>query len=403
MKFLDKIYRPDAKYGPFLATLLLSGIGYGLYRGIQDNYLAEIVHISKFERGLVEFFRETPGLLVMLILAAMYRLSESRIFKIGVAIMLAGLVGLLLCLPGKVSVVIFMVVFSFGEHIVMPVKATIAMSLARETKGGAALGVSGSLSQLGNIAGFLIVAAIFAVFSLLGRREIGDSSAYKAAFALAAALMLAAALVSLAIRETEVKVARRRFYFAKKFFKFYMLEVFYGARKQVFLTFAPYVLILQYGADTSLISILLAVCAIFGALLSPLIGRLIDRVGYRIVMISDTLILVLVCFLYGYAHRLFPANIAFIVVCVNYVLDSIVSLASMASNIYVKDIASSQEEVTATLSTGISVNHVISIFIALAGGWIWSRIGVEALFTISAILGLCNSFYAATIRVPGNG
>jgi len=80
------------------------------------------------------------------------------------------------------------------------------------------------------------------------------------------------------------------------------------------------------------------------------------------------------------------------------VLDSIISIASMASNVYVNRIASNQEEVTATLSTGISVNHVISIFIALMGGWIWKVTGIEVLFTLSAIFGLANSIYAATIR-----
>ncbi|MDR2535431.1 MAG: MFS transporter, partial [Treponema sp.] len=86
------------------------------------------------------------------------------------------------------------------------------------------------------------------------------------------------------------------------------------------------------------------------------------------------------------------------IVCVNYVVDSIISLGSMASNVYVQATASSQEEITATLSTGISVNHVISILIALTGGWIWEVTGIEALFSLSAFLGLLNSIYAATIK-----
>ncbi|MDR3334283.1 MAG: MFS transporter, partial [Treponema sp.] len=166
-----------------------------------------------------------------------------------------------------------------------------------------------------------------------------------------------------------------------------------------FLTFAPYVLILQYGADTSVIALLLAICAGFGIIFSPLTGKLIDRLGYKFIMVTDTLLLIVVCFFYGFAHRLFPPQVAFIVVCVNYVLDSIISLASMASNVYVQAIASSQEEITATLSTGISVNHLISIFIALMGGWIWKVTGIEVLFSISAFLGILNSIYAATIKV----
>jgi hypothetical protein len=107
---------------------------------------------------------------------------------------------------------------------------------------------------------------------------------------------------------------------------------------------------------------------------------------------------VVVCGLYGFAHRLFSPNVAYAVVCVNYVLDAIISLASMATTVYVQDIASNQEEVTATLSTGVSVNHFISIFIALMGGWIWKVTGIEVLFSISAFMGILNSVYAATIK-----
>jgi hypothetical protein len=71
----------------------------------------------------------------------------------------------------------------------------------------------------------------------------------------------------------------------------------------------------------------------------------------------------------------------------------------MATNVYVQDIASSQEELTATISTGISVNHVISILIALLGGFIWKQAGIELLFSCSAFLGLLNTLYAATITV----
>jgi len=115
-------------------------------------------------------------------------------------------------------------------------------------------------------------------------------------------------------------------------------------------------------------------------------------------MVADTLILVIVCFFYGFAHHIFPREIAFIVCCVNYILDSIISLASMAANIYVQDLADNEEEVKATISTGVSINHVITIFIALFGGWIWQTLGIELLFIVSAVLGLCNSAYAATIK-----
>ena len=177
-----------------------------------------------------------------------------------------------------------------------------------------------------------------------------------------------------------------------------MLEMLYGARKQVFFTFGPYVLILFYGANAAMISLLFAVSAVACFFAAPLVGRIIDRVGYKTVMIADTLILVIVCFFYGFAHHLFPKEIAFYVCCVNYILDAIISLASMASNVYVQDLSDNADETKATISTGVSINHVITIFIALFGGWIWQALGIETLFLLSAGLGLCNSAYAATIR-----
>ena len=167
----------------------------------------------------------------------------------------------------------------------------------------------------------------------------------------------------------------------------------------MFFTFGPYVLILFYGADAATISLLFAISAICGFFLAPLVGKLIDRIGYKIVMVSDTLILVIVCFFYGFAHHMFPKDVAFIVCCVNYVLDSVISLASMAANVYVQDLSDDAEETRATISTGISVNHLITILIALFGGWIWKTLGIETLFILSAVLGLCNSAYAATIKV----
>jgi predicted MFS family arabinose efflux permease len=77
----------------------------------------------------------------------------------------------------------------------------------------------------------------------------------------------------------------------------------------------------------------------------------------------------------------------------------VISLAAMASNVYVQDLSDNAEEVKATISTGVSINHVITIFIALCGGWIWKTLGIELLFIVSAVLGLCNSAYAATIKM----
>ena len=391
-KQLKEIFREDSSYKLFFLTLVISGLSYGIYKGMIDNYLAEIVSMGEFDRGVAEFFRELPGLLLVFILAVFYTFSAEKIYKIGAVIMLIGMAMLSVVPPTKLLVTLAICIHSRGEHVQLGMKNTLSLNYAKPGKGGAALGQQNSVNQIGTLAGYLIVIGVFAAFSAY--------SPFMPFFAVSAAILAVAAFFAMRIKgESKTDDTKRRFYFRKKFTKYYMLEVFYGARKQVFFTFGPYVLILFYGADAMIISILFAVTAVCSYFLAPVVGKIIDKAGYKPVMIADTLILVIVCFFYGFSHHLFPRNVAFIICCVNYVLDSIISLASMASNVYVQDISDNADEMRATISTGVSVNHLITILIALFGGWIWQTVGVETLFILSAVLGLCNSAYAATIKV----
>lgn len=390
---IASVFRDETKWKTLFLSILMMSIGYGLHKGIVDNYLAEMVGMGEMDRGLTEFFRELPGFMLIFILAVFYRFSAEKMYKMGGLIMVAGM-GLLAFLPPYKALVIFSIfLYSTGEHIQLGMKNTLSLEYSREGLGGQALGYQNAIYQAGNLAGYIIVIFVFWIFSA--------KNMYKPFFMISTLFMIVAFSFALGLTgQSETDKEKSRFYFRRKFTKYYMLEIFYGARKQVFFTFGPYVLILFYGANASVISLLFAVSAVSCFFLSPVVGKIVDRLGYKPVMIGDTLILVIVCFFYGFAHHIFPKNVAFIVCCVNYVLDSIISLASMASNVYVQDISDSKEEMRATISTGISVNHMITIFIALFGGWIWQKLGIETLFIVSAVLGLCNSAYAATIKVP---
>jgi len=392
MQKLSDVFKPDSGYKMFFTSLATFGLGYGLYKGIIDNYLAEIVSMTSFDKGVSEFFRELPGLLLVFILAVVFMFSAEKLYKIGALIMMVGMAMQTFVPATKVMVILAIFVYSLGDHVQLGMRNTLSLTYAKEGRGGAALGLQSAWHQAGTLAGFLV---IIAVFSFLD----GSLSLYRTVFGVSAAIIGLGFLSSLRMKDnSETDDTKRRFYFRKKYKKYYMLEVFYGARKQIFFTFGPYVLVLFYGANAMVISILFAISSICTFFAAPLVGRIIDRFGYKIVMITDTLVLVIVCFFYGFAHHIFPMKTAFIVCCVNYILDSMISLASMASNVYVQDLSDNRDEMRATISTGVSVNHLITIFIALFGGWIWQKLGIETLFILSAVLGLCNSAYAATIK-----
>jgi len=391
MRFQD-CFQETSSFRMFLLSILIAGLAYGLYKGMLDNYLAEVVGMGEMDRGVTEFFRELPGVLIVLILAAFFMLSAESLYKMGAVIALVGMAMHAILPPGKVLVTLAIAMFSLGEHIQLGMKSTISLSYAKDHRGGEALGAQNAMNQIGTLAGYLVIVVVFSAFA-------ESNGLYTPFFWVATGLSACSMICAFGIRgKSETDATRRRFYFHKKYTKYYMLEMFYGARKQVFFTFGPYVLILFYGANAATISLLFAVSAIVCFFTSPMVGRIIDKLGYKIVMVSDTLVLVLVCFFYGFAHRLFPRDAAFIICCVNYILDAVISQASMASNVYVQDLADNPEEVKATISTGVSINHVITIFIVLCGGWVWKTLGIELLFIISAVLGLCNSAYAATIQ-----
>ncbi len=392
MERYKKVFRPESGWKAFFLSIVTFGLAYGLYKGILDNYLAEIVSMGEFDRGVTEFFRELPGLALIFVLALLYQFSAEKIYRIGAVIMLAGMAMQTVIPPTRLLATMAIFIYSLGEHIQLGMRNTLSLEYSKEGHGGAALGLQNSTYQIGTLAGYLLVIGV--LFFLPG-----NIVTYKIIFGASALIILIGSAGTVKMDGNSAPDAnKRRFYFHRKYYKYYMLEVFYGARKQIFFTFGPYVLVLFYGANAGVISLLFAVSAVTSYFASPAVGRIIDRFGYKVVMVADTLILVIVCFFYGFAHHFFPMNVAFVICCLNYVLDSVISLASMASNVYVQDLADNAEEVRATISTGVSVNHMITILIALFGGRIWKTLGVETLFVMSAILGLCNSAYAATIK-----
>lgn len=390
-------FKPDSGAGAFFFSILLWGIGIGSFAAALNNYLSDIYHMNSMERGWLEFFRELPGLALVLLLALLHKVSDWKVIRIGTMISMAG-AALLLIPANQIAVTAFIMIWSMGEHLVMPIRSAVAMQVAKPGCAGQSLGFLTSVMNFGHVAGSLLVAGIF----FFGTRYFERSEAFlfNVLWCVIIVLMLASTISTFTKDAPNAPSKRPRLYFNRKFNKFYALELFYGARKQIFLTFAPFVLIKEYGFSTASMATLLGLCALINVFAAPAIGKLTDKWGYRNTMIWDTVVLTFVCLLYGFAGDLFPVRIAFWVVAVNYVLDAILSTTSLATNIYVRSLAENQDELTSTLSTGISINHLIAILSAPVGGWIWVRFGIGYLFTFAAVMAIFNTLFAMTIPKP---
>lgn len=389
-------FYPGVGAGQFFTSIIFWGTAAGCFTAVLNNYLADVRQMGAFDRGLLEFFRELPGLMLVFIILFMHRISDWKILKIGTLVAAVGVAGLVTA-SDKALIILLIAVWSTGEHILMPVRSSVAMRIAREGMAGRSLGLVTGTMNLGTVLGSAAAALVFFAGSgWLGIRD--QLLLYDFTWGMIIFLLLASVIAIICFKDdSRAQVRRPRLYFRRKYTKFYALELFYGARKQIFLTFAPYVLILHYGMETSFMALLMGVCALVNIFCAPLIGRLTDRIGYRNIMIYDTVVLFFVCCVYGYADRIFDHSAACWAVCVNFVLDAVISTTSMATSIYVRDISDNNEEVTSSLTTGISINHLISILAALAGGWVWNRYGFGVLFIFASVMALANTAFAMTI------
>ena len=117
MEKIAAVFKKETKWKTLFTSILMMAIGYGLHKGIVDNYLAEIVGMGEMDRGVTEFFRELPGFMLIFILALFYKFSAEKMYKMGGIIMVCGM-GLLAFMPPAKAFVIFSIfLYSAGEHI----------------------------------------------------------------------------------------------------------------------------------------------------------------------------------------------------------------------------------------------------------------------------------------------
>ena len=197
MNRIKNAFREDTGYRWLLLTILITGLSYGLYKGMLDNYLAEVVKMGEMGRGVTEFFRELPGILLVFILAVFYMMSAETMYKAGAIIMLVGM-GMHALLPsGKVLTTLAICMYSLGEHIQLGMKSTLTISYAKEGRSGAALGVQSAAQQIGTLAGYLLIVVVFSFLAA--------NPPFKPFFGVAAVLAAVSALLALRIKGSSME------------------------------------------------------------------------------------------------------------------------------------------------------------------------------------------------------
>ena len=141
----------------FLIVTASLGMTFGIFETTFNNYLNDMFAISAEARGKLEFPRELPGFLVTLMGGVLFFLSETRLGVLSALGIAVGIVGLAFTGDDYARMIAFMVIWSAGNHLLMPVTGTIALSLAPPNKRAARMGQIGAVGMAATIVGATIV------------------------------------------------------------------------------------------------------------------------------------------------------------------------------------------------------------------------------------------------------
>ena len=373
----------------FLVVLALTALANGLGNNILSNYFNEVFHIDSVQRGFIEIPRESPGILCMVLVAALGFLGNLWMSVVAQSLVLVGFIVMGWLSPGYGMMLIFMFVHSLGMHLFMPLNDAISMDLAEKGKVGTTLGKFKGVTTLFNMAAAVMVFFGFRTgFFSFGTKTVLPFAIGSVCTAGAVVLL---AVMALSSRQKDT-VKNHKLLFRKRYMPYYMVTLAYGCQKRIKIVFALWVIInlMDQGADT--VALLTIVVHLAGTWIAPVIGRMLDQLGVRKMLLVEAGYIAVSFSVMGLLAGMLDSFAAggglTWLVYGAYVLCVLFEQFNMVHSYMMRSIALDPSEVTQTLSVGLSVDHIMAIIASPIMGLIWNAWGVQYVFLAAALSAL---------------
>lgn len=365
-------------------------LGFGIYNACAPNFLTEILKISPMNIGRVEAVRELPGFLCVFVAALTMRVAEPILGAIAMTLLAVG-VGAYASVQGIPSLLVWSFVWSVGMHTWMPLSSSLTLNLADEGHKGRRIGQTAGFGSVGGVIGML---AVFAV---------AHRVSYQAWFVTAGVLVAVGAMILLFMRRDIGHMDKPKLVWKPRYRRYYLLSMLEGGRKQVFFTFAVYTLTKVYHASLQLMAMLFLINGVVNIIGAPIVGRMIDRIRERKILMTSYSCVIGVFALYGTAHLFpswfgMPVSGVLPILCAMYCLDNLLYLSTNCLTTYVQRIAE-PEDLMPTLSMGVTMNHVAAVLVPLIGAWLWHQFSYPLMFVAGGVVVIMSLFVVAGMRV----
>jgi len=347
---------PQRKNPEYLLILLgvASTLAFSVWQVLLNNFAIEVAAFTGREIGILQSLREVPGFLAFTTVFVLLILREQVFALLAIAVLGAG-VALTGFLPSEYGLYFTTVLMSTGFHYFYTVQQSLTLQWIEKERTPE---VMGRLSSASSIAALLAFAVVWAGMEYFG---FGYRTLYLVAGGIALLLVFIAA-VSFPFFPQKVP-QRKHLLMRRRYWLYYALTFMSGARRQIFLVFAGFLMVEKFGFSAANIALLFLVNHLINAWVAPKIGRLIGRFGERSALTLEYAGLIFIFTAYAFVEW---APFAVVL----YVLDHLLFAMAIAIRSYFQKIAD-PADIASTAGVSFTINHMAAVVIPVTFGIVW--------------------------------
>jgi len=382
---------PSYWKSPEACLIIMAGaapFAFAIWMALLNNFTHEVAEFSGREIGILQSLREIPGFLAFTAIFILLAIREQIFAILSLALMGVG-VAITGLFPTEYGLYFTTVLMSVGFHYFETVQMSLSLQWLPKSTAPTALGKQISAKSMASIMayGLLWITLEYFGFSYAWLYAVGGS------ITVAIAVYLWVAFPTIEGHEGQHKKIILR----KRYWLFYALTFMGGARRQIFVVFAGFLLVTQFDYSAAEISGLYLINHLLTSWLAPKLGGLISRFGERKALIFEYVGLIAV--FTGYALTQ-DARVA----AGLYVIDHLFFSFAIAQKSYFQKIAA-PKDIAATASVSFSINHIAAVIIPwVFGAFLWSQSPSWVFYAgaVMAVISLILSFNVPRTPVEGN-
>jgi len=375
-KFLQRFNQPEHL---LLAMAFTMPLVFSVWMVLLNNFVIEKANFTGIEIGILQSLREIPGFLAFTVIYALIFIKEQRLALIALAVTSLG-VFLTGFFPSVVGLYLTTVLMSVGFHYYETISQSLTLQWIDKDKTAHFMGQMLSVKAIASLLAFSSIWLLMEKFSW----------SYQVTYALFGSIgLLMTLFLALSFRHFKEKTPQtKKIILRKRYWLFYALTFFSGARRQIFVVFAGFLMVEKFHYSVADISALFLINYVFNWLFAAKIGKLIGKIGERATLRFEYIGLIIIFISYGLVEN---ANIA----AALYVIDHLFFALAIAIKTYFQKIAQ-PEDIAASAGVSFSINHIAAVVIPALLGMLWI-VQSAWVFYIGAVFALCSLFLAMLI------